>query len=58
MHTHYNSLLKKFKRFDEFCNKYLPLQFLRKIPGGVFGPENERQLFQIIKSDTEEERKR
>ena len=30
-------------------------KFLRKIPGGVFGPENEAELFEIIKlEDTEE----
>ncbi len=29
-------------------------KFLRKIPGGVFGPENEAELFEIIKqTDTE-----
>jgi len=33
-------------------------KFLRKIPGGIFGPDNERQLFQIMKSDSEEDRKR
>ena len=31
-------------------------KFLRKIPGGIFGPENEAELFQIIKIDSTEEK--
>ena len=26
-------------------------KFLRKIPGGIFGPENEAEIFNIIKQD-------
>jgi len=33
-------------------------KFLRKIPGGVFGAENEKRLFDIMKSQHEEDRKR
>jgi len=31
-------------------------KFLRKLPGGIFGPENEADLFRVIKSDSEEEK--
>ena len=31
-------------------------KFLRKLPGGIFGPENEAELFTIIKMDTEQEK--
>lgn len=31
-------------------------KFLRKLPGGVFGPENEATLFSIVKLETEEEK--
>ena len=31
-------------------------KFLRKVPGGIFGPDNEAELFTIIKMDTEEEK--
>jgi len=33
-------------------------KFLRKIPGGIFGPENEKVLFDLIKTDKEDEQKR
>ena len=33
-------------------------QFLRKIPGGIFGPANEKILFDVMKSDKEDEQKR
>jgi len=33
-------------------------KFLRKLPGGIFGPENEKILFQVMKGDNEEEKKR
>jgi hypothetical protein len=31
-------------------------KFLRKIPGGIFGPDNEAELFSIIDMDTEDEK--
>ena len=30
-------------------------KFLRKIPGGIFGPENEAALFEIVKMAKTEE---
>ena len=32
-------------------------KFLRKVPGGIFGPENEADLFTIINMETEDEKK-
>jgi hypothetical protein len=32
------------------------LQFLRKLPGGIFGRENEAVLFGLVNLDTEEEK--
>lgn len=38
--------------FNYFCYiynfYYLSQKFLRKLPGGIFGPENEEALFEII----------
>ncbi len=31
-------------------------KFLRKIPGGIFGPENEAELFNILKNEDAEEK--
>ena len=31
-------------------------KFLRKLPGGIFGPDNEAELFRVIKAGTEEEK--
>ena len=31
-------------------------KFLRKVPGGIFGPENEADLFTIINMETEDEK--
>ena len=31
-------------------------KFLRKLPGGIFGPDNEAELFSVIKAGTEEEK--
>lgn len=31
-------------------------KFLRKIPGGIFGPENEAELFKIVKLESQEEK--
>ncbi|TRY73792.1 hypothetical protein TCAL_01948 [Tigriopus californicus] len=31
-------------------------KFLRKIPGGIFGPENEAELFSIVKLESKEEK--
>ena len=31
-------------------------KFLRKIPGGIFGPDNEAELFSVIDMDTEDEK--
>lgn len=34
-------------------------KFLRKVPGGIFGPQNEAELFKIIKiEDTQEKLKK
>ena len=30
-------------------------KFLRKVPGGVFGPENEAELFDIVRGEGGEE---
>ena len=31
-------------------------KFLRKLPGGIFGPDNEFELFRVIKLKSEEEK--
>merc|ERR1719412_869303 len=31
-------------------------KFLRKLPGGIFGPDNEAELFRVIKAGTEHEK--
>ena len=31
-------------------------KFLRKIPGGIFGPENETKLFEVIKLENDDEK--
>ena len=31
-------------------------KFLRKLPGGIFGPDNEAELFRVIKAGTEQEK--
>lgn len=36
---------------------YLLQKFLRKLPGGIFGPENEEALFEIINIENLEDKR-
>ena len=49
-------LLKVIECFSVNTIASVLKKFLRKIPGGIFGPDNETELFSIIDMDTEDEK--